>query len=106
MSSSRLSRERRTVDAMIRLYCRGNHGGTDVLCCSCGTLLAYAMERIDRCPFEKNKPTCARCAIHCYKKEMREQVRRVMRYTGPKMLVRHPILVLLHLMDGMKKSRK
>lgn len=58
------------------------------------------MQRIDKCPFCLNKPTCANCPVHCYKKDMREAVREAMRYAGPRMLLRHPILAILHQIDG------
>jgi hypothetical protein len=62
------------------------------------------MERLDTCPFQAGKTTCAKCPIHCYKPDMREQVRTVMRYAGPRMLLRHPILALWHLVDGVRKE--
>ena len=40
-----------------------------------------------------------KCPVHCYEAAMRERVRQVMRYAGPRMLLRHPILALLHLRD-------
>jgi len=33
---------------------------------------------------------------------MRERIRAVMRYAGPRMLWRHPLLALLHLADGLQ----
>jgi hypothetical protein len=60
----------------------------------------YAFERLRKCPFQEKKSTCANCAVHCYKPVMRERVRVMMRYAGPRMLLRHPILTILHLVDG------
>ncbi len=100
----RIKRERKTVEAMIRLYCRDHHGGEDELCPECGELLNYALARLDRCPFQENKPTCAKCPVHCYKPDRREKVRAVMRYAGPRMLRRHPVLAVLHLIDGFRKA--
>jgi hypothetical protein len=34
---------------------------------------------------------------------MRERIRAVMRYAGPRMSYRHPILTLFHFWDGHKK---
>jgi hypothetical protein len=34
---------------------------------------------------------------------MRERVREVMRYSGPRMLTRHPVLAVAHLVDGRRK---
>ena len=95
----RLGREWRTLDAMIAITCHDLHGGgRRRLCTDCDALRAYAHLRLLKCPFGPEKPTCARCKVHCYKPEMRERVRLVMRHAGPKMLLRHPVLALLHLL--------
>lgn len=88
--------EKRTIRAMLGIYCRDHHGTGRSLCLECEELLAYAHGRLDRCPFGREKTTCARCPVHCYKPAMRERVRTVMRYAGPRMLFRHPLLALLH----------
>ena len=100
----RMRRERRTIEAMIRLYCRDHHGGGRKLCLGCAELLDYAFRRLDRCPFQEGKTTCAKCPVHCYKPSMREKVREVMRYSGPRMLWHHPVLALFHLLDGRRKE--
>ncbi len=102
--SSRLTRERKTIEVMIKLYCSGNHDSQEELCPSCAELLHYANQRLDRCPFQADKPTCAQCTVHCYKPELRAQVRAVMRYSGPRMLRRRPGLALLHLIDGWRSK--
>jgi hypothetical protein len=98
----RLARELKTIRAMVRIYCRNHHGtgAGDRLCVECAVLLHYATRRLDRCVFGDDKPTCANCKVHCYSKAMREQVRTVMRYAGPRMLWRHPLLAAAHLRDG------
>lgn len=93
----RLAREKRTVELMIRLYCRRKEGNT-ALCSSCAELLAYAHARLDRCPFGNNKPVCKHCRVHCYKPAMRERVRRVMRWAGPRMILFHPVEAVRHLL--------
>lgn len=100
----RMKRERKTIEAMIRLHCHDQHDGKEALCTDCSALLDYALYRLDKCPFQENKTTCANCPVHCYKPEMREQVRIVMRYAGPRMLHRHPILTLFHFIDGRRKE--
>ena len=100
----RIARERRTVDAMIRLTCEGEHGKKDGLCPECDALLQYALERLEKCPFQEGKPTCADCPIHCYQPSKREEIRAVMRYAGPRMLIRHPILAVRHILDGLRKQ--
>jgi len=100
----RMARERRTVGAMIGLYCRAQHGQRGQLCAGCEALRDYAWLRLDRCPFRAGKTTCAKCPIHCYKPEQRASIRAVMRYAGPRMLPRHPVLALCHLADGLRKE--
>ena len=63
-------------------------------------MLDYALCRVDRCPFGAEKPTCANCPIHCYRPERREKIQQIMRYAGPRMLLRHPILAIRHLLDN------
>ncbi len=100
----RMAREARTVEAMVRLYCRGQHGTPKGLCGPCAILRAYALERLGRCPFQEGKTTCARCPVHCYRPDMRAQIRAVMRYAGPRMLTRHPWLTLCHLLDERRRE--
>ena len=105
--TDRLERERQTIRLMIEIYCRKNHSsGRDglSLCPACQQLADYAMQRIERCPFKANKPTCAKCTVHCYKPAMREHVRQVMRFAGPRMLIYHPVLAIAHLLDDARKN--
>jgi len=99
-SERRIAREWKTIQAMFRLHCRDLHGGQKALCAGCEELRHYAEGRLAKCPFAEEKPTCVSCPVHCYEAAMRERVRQVMRYAGPRMLLRHPILALLHLRDG------
>lgn len=101
----RLARERRTILAMQVIYCREQHGRSEnTLCPECQGLYDYAMQRLKHCPYQESKPTCANCPIHCYKPDMRERVRRMMRYSGPRMIFRHPWLAFAHLLDGRKRA--
>jgi hypothetical protein len=97
---SRFEREKATLRAMIGLYCRDLHHSGDVLCEECAALLEYALARLDKCTFGADKPKCSDCTVHCYKPAMRERIRDVMRYSGPRMMVRHPVLALGHVVDG------
>ena len=92
----RISEEKAVVEQMIRLYCRKREGN-EVLCDSCRELLAYAHSRLDRCRFGAQKPTCRKCPIHCYRPEMKDRIRAVMRWAGPRMLLYHPMAAIKHL---------
>lgn len=108
MQTPRLQREQATMVVMLRLYCGDHHGGTatdaEGLCPDCAELLAYSRKRLAACPFGPEKPTCVNCQIHCYGPQQREETRVVMRYAGPRMLLRHPILAVAHLVDGKRPA--
>lgn len=98
------TRERIVVHHMIEAYCRGKHGTRrGSLCPECARLAEYADMRISRCPFMATKTFCSQCHVHCYTPEKLQAIKDVMRYAGPRMLLRHPVLVVRHGLDGMKK---
>ena len=103
-AGARLERERRTIEAMIGLYCRDHHHHRGGLCDDCATIGAYADRRLDLCPYGPHKPTCVSCPVHCYQPKMRERVKVVMRYAGPRMMKRHPILAVRHILDGRRPA--
>lgn len=90
--------ELRTVLLMIDLY--EKHHPTEV---EEGDryqqLSAYATNRLERCQFGEEKPACKHCPIHCYQPARREQIRAIMRWSGPRMLLHHSILAIRHLID-------
>ncbi len=98
MKVSRIDKEKRVVEIMVRLYCRHKEGN-DCLCTDCSALVEYARYRLERCPFGERKTSCKRCSVHCYKPEMRERMRQVMRFSGPRMLFRHPWIAMKHLLQ-------
>lgn len=92
---SRIAGEKRVVGVMIRLYCRKKEHNP-ALCPDCAALLAYAEARLDRCPFGEGKTSCQRCKVHCYRPAMREKMKAVMRFSGPRMLLYAPWVALRH----------
>jgi hypothetical protein len=108
LATPRLERELRTVGAMLRISCRDRHGqaerGAQGLCTNCDALLDYARKRLAACPFGADKPTCVQCVIHCYGPMQREAMREVMRYAGPRMIWRHPLLAVAHIADGRRPA--
>jgi hypothetical protein len=103
VENPRMKREKKTVDAMIRLYCRKKHEADDELCPECQELHDYAMMRLTNCPFQENKSTCGKCLVHCYKPDLRTKISKVMKYSGPRMLLYHPLMAFQHVFDGRKK---
>jgi hypothetical protein len=98
--AKRLAREIKTVQEMIRIYCKGQH--RQDCCRECLALLSYAEKRISGCVFGMEKPVCSECPVHCYSSVHREMMRKVMRYSGPQMGYRHPILTIRHFIDKFK----
>ena len=99
-------REKRIVSLMIRLYCRHKHGTRQGLCPECDALEKYLLERSDRCPFMETKTFCSNCRVHCYRADMREKIREVMRYSGPRMIIYHPVMAARHVIDDRREKRK
>jgi Nitrous oxide-stimulated promoter len=101
---ARRDRERRTVAAMIAISCGDRHASGAPLCGECSELEAYTRLRLEKCPYGEEKPTCVDCPIHCYQPLRREQIRGVMAYSGPRMLLSHPVLAIRHMIDGRRKA--
>jgi hypothetical protein len=103
--SARRVREFKTIVVMLRMYCRAHHDPKAApLCDNCVELHDYARRRLERCVFGDAKPTCANCSVHCYKAVMRERVRQVMRWAGPRMIWRQPVLAVRHILDGRRPT--
>ncbi|MCM3337961.1 nitrous oxide-stimulated promoter family protein [Paenibacillus sp. MER TA 81-3] len=113
----RIRREKLTVSVMISVYCRARHSDrpmseidveTDkvTLCDECKELYLYAQKRLSFCRFGEVKTTCGKCHVHCYKPEMRARIRVVMRYAGPRMMWKHPLLAIRHAIDGMRPAQE
>ncbi len=99
-------REKRTVAMMIRLYCQKNHRTKFGLCPECQTLHDYAMLRSDKCPFMETKTFCSNCKVHCYKADMREKIRAVMRFSGPRIIFSHPIMAIRHVIESKREKKR
>lgn len=102
---SKREREKETVSLMIAIYCRKKHGGK-TLCPDCAALAACARQRSDKCPFMETKTFCSNCKVHCYQKDMREKIRQVMRFSGPRMIFHHPVMAVRHVIETKKEKKR
>jgi hypothetical protein len=103
---NRIEKEQKTIGVMIQIFCGANHKtGRKCLCPACTELLDYAKERLNKCPYGENKGACSKCKIHCYKPDVRKHITEVMRFSGPKMVTKHPLLAINHLLR-IKSSRR
>jgi hypothetical protein len=119
------ARDVRLLGDFTAIYCHGRHRGNrvaplvspgadmgvygrrvPVVCDECAELLRYGEQRRVRCPKDP-KPFCSNCETHCYRPEMRERMRDVMRYAGPRSLfTRHVIDGVRHVLEGRAAKRK
>ncbi|MGN1104369.1 MAG: nitrous oxide-stimulated promoter family protein [Candidatus Coproplasma sp.] len=101
------NKEKKLIPVMIKKYCHGKHGtkGKEV-CEECKELTKYALFRLDKCPFKADKKFCSFCKIHCYKPDMREKIKQVMRYSGPRMIFTHPVFAFSHVIQMIKYKRQ
>lgn len=97
--------EKHIVGLMIELYCRKMHNTSkNNLCPECASLKSFCHLKLLKCPFGDNKGACSDCEIHCYKNTPeRENIRLIMRYSGPRMMFYYPKDSLIHIF---KKKRK
>ena len=104
--AAKREQEKRIVSLMIRTYCRGHHGTRQGLCPECQALQEYALLRADRCPFIETKTFCSNCRMHCYKPAMREKIRAVMRFSGPRMIFHHPVAAIWHVIETKREKKR
>lgn len=94
-------KEKKTVRLMIIKYCK-DHKHLDTPCDNCKELIEYAENKIEDCPLMETKTYCSNCGIHCYAPKMRKRIKKVMKYSGPRMIFSHPLMVIDHLYQGIK----
>lgn len=91
-----IRKEKMIAAKMIRIYCKKKHHEQE-LCEECRNLNEYVMKRLSSCKFGEEKPACAKCPIHCYKPVYRQKIKGVMRFSGPWMLLYHPLESIKHI---------
>lgn len=102
-SNNPIEREKAIISKMIYIYCNKKHKTKDELCSNCEELLEYSLHRLNNCIYSVNKPVCKNCGIHCYSPVMKQRIIRVMKYSGPRMFLYHPIDTLYYLIRKLKK---
>lgn len=102
---NRIAREKKTVEKMIRIYCKSNHDSA-ILCSDCEKMLDYAHNKLDNCPYGDDKPACNNCPVHCYRQQEKDKIKVIMRFSGPKMITRHPYLAIMHLFDRNREVKE
>ncbi|WP_165062347.1 nitrous oxide-stimulated promoter family protein [Adlercreutzia sp. ZJ154] len=106
-TAKRRKREMRTISQMIAIYCAKNHSAAirsktaycgESICAECAELDAYAVARTQNCRKMDVKTSCENCENRCYQASERERICTVMRFSGPRMISKHPIAAIRHLL--------
>lgn len=100
MNHIKINKEKKMILFMIKLFCVKKHKTSVCLCEECDKLLSYAYQKIEHCPFMETKTFCSICNVHCYNVSMREKIKVVMAFSGPRMLLYHPVAALSHLIHS------
>lgn len=99
---NKIETEKKIVEKMIKIYCRGNKHLTP--CDDCINLVKYAHDKLEGCKFKENKSFCSKCSVHCYRTDMRAKIKKVMKYSGPRMLIYSPIMAFKHILQSSKNK--
>ena len=96
--TEKIKMKKEIISLMVKLYCQKKH--TDkILCPQCKDLLNYCFERLESCPEKLDNFFCNNCQINCFAQKQQDEIRKVMRFAGPRMLFYHPPLVVKFLLS-------
>ncbi len=99
-----ITREKKMVEAMVKIYCKNHHDTKKALCSECAQIKDYAMNRLENCRYQEKKPVCGRCGLKCYNSTFRDKTEKMFTYSGPRMFFQHPILGIQHICDSFKNN--
>lgn len=102
MRKNRIEIEKETLSIMVHIYCKGQRHGK-VLCNNCENLIDYANQRLDECRYGENKTFCSKCKVHCFKQDMNQSIKKIMKYSGPRMILHNPAMAINHFLQNSKK---
>lgn len=100
---NKLRVEYKVVYEMIDLYHRKNDRFSDG---EISELKYYVRRKLSSCPHGSSKSCCSYCTIHCYEPRMREQIREIMRFSGPRFIFYRPGKTIKHLLHKSSFIRK
>lgn len=104
--ANRIDKQKKTIELMVKLYCKKNHGTENDVCAECREILDYAMVRVSNCRYGENKPNCGDCKTCCYKKDMKNKMINIMKYSGPRLLIHNPKVAIEHIIDKFRYKQQ
>lgn len=99
MKDNKTEKDRATLEAMGRIFCKAHHAGpkdASGLCASCRETVDATLARTEACPYG-HRGNCQDCDIRCQRGDARERIREIMRYAAPRMAARHPLMTMEYL---------
>ena len=99
-----ITREKKMVEAMVKIFCESHHNTRNSLCSNCIDVRDYATGRLENCRYQEKKPVCGRCGLKCYNNKFKDNAEKVFMYSGPRMFFQHPILGIQHICDSFKNN--
>lgn len=103
---TKIEKEKRTLKFMITLYCEKKHKLGFDKCSKCQELYEYAAMKLDKCKFGENKTSCKRCSVHCFNQERKEQIKVVMRFSGPRIIFYRPYDYIKYILKSKRLNYK
>lgn len=107
MTNSHLEKDRATLEAMGRIFCKAHHPGpkdASGLCVSCRGTVDVSLAHTESCP-HGHVGNCQDCATHCQRGENRERIREIMRFAAPRMAFCHPLMAIDYLRKKVTKRK-
>jgi hypothetical protein len=94
-------KKKKVLEAMFDIYIKKNPKEKDVA----DDLKKYSLARLEKCPNIEKDIYCKSCKIRCYSKENQEKIKKVMRFSGPRMIIYHPFMAFDHLISNIKNKK-
>lgn len=96
--------DRDTLLGLFKIYCAHEHADkaegieNDSLCPSCRVSLDYSLERTLTCKLKGSGQLCSSCPVHCFEPDQRENIRKIMRFSGPRLIWKSPLLAIRYVL--------
>ena len=105
-ADARIRRDLRTLQAMGSIYCKAHHADAPKdaagMCEQCAETIRFTHERAAACPYD-HEGNCKDCAIKCNRGDQQRRIQSIMKYSAPRMLVRHPLMTLEYALKKLNK---
>ena len=99
-------REKRTVALMIRLYCRKKHGTKKIFVPNAKHFRSMRCSAVINAPLWKPRPFALTAVCIVTSRKCVKKIREVMRFSGPRMILHHPVMAVRHVIESKKEKKR